>query len=56
MQVLGQQGAIEIPPGEMVDIDKSGRVIANRSGYLDTLAIARGPARPTGGINRSGGV
>ncbi len=48
-QVLGQGGVIEIPPGETIEVTEDGRVIASASGYIDTLALARGPARPAGG-------
>ena len=49
MSVMGQGGAIEIPQGEAVSITSDGQIIGSVSGHIDTLALSRGPARPTGG-------
>ena len=49
-EVLGQSGsAIEIPPGETLSVSETGEVFGDKSGYIDTLSLVRGPARPTGG-------
>jgi len=48
--VLGQSGAaIELPAGERISFTETGEVFGDQTGYLDTLSLIRGPARPAGG-------
>jgi flagellar basal-body rod protein FlgF len=46
--VLGEGGAIRIPPGEAVTITTDGRVFTAESGEIDRLRVVDGPVREMG--------
>ncbi len=47
--VLGQNGTIQVPPGETVRIDTDGTVVASQSGAIDRIRLVVADAEPLGG-------
>lgn len=47
--VMGEGGMIEVQQGETLTINEIGEVVGSKSGYIDRLKLASGPAEPMGG-------
>ncbi len=48
MQVLGQGGPVQIPPGEGLHVTSDGRIFGSTSGELDQLSVVGGAVLPYG--------